>query len=157
MKKIILTTITALLLFSCQSDDTDPLDNPDAVVVDFDTVIKNEFSGEPLDAGEFIINTDAEWVQFTELANSVYNGQWEPLEGISIDFESHTAIVVLHDFFGNGGHFIEITSIDEAGGMINIMVDKSADIDGNATSVHCQPYHIVTIPKTTLPVAFEYN
>ena len=157
MKKIILTTLTALMLFSCQSDDAEPLDNPEGVNIDFDSVVKTEFSGEPLDAGEFIINTNSEWAEFTTLANSVYGGQWEPLSGISIDFENRTAIVVLHDFFYYGGHFIEIISIDEAEDSINVLVDKSEDFEGLAIAVLCQPYHIVTIPKTTLSVTFEYN
>jgi len=156
MKNIFLLTLAFFAFSSCQSDDSqDP--GPELMNIDFESVMKSEFSGEPIAAGEFIINTNAEWADFTALANSVYIGQWEPLDGISIDFENHTAIAVVHDFFGYGGHFIEITSIDEAGGTIYVQVSKSESFGGDVTMIHCQPYQIVTIPKTTLPVTFEYD
>jgi hypothetical protein len=156
MKKI---TILAALLFAiagCQDDDGNVI-NTEPVAIEFADVQKGEISGDPLPAANYVINTPAQWTEFKDHINSIYNEDMEidVFEGITVDFEEYTVLAVLDQAWPNGGYSAEITSVIEESGAITASVDYSSPGGGNVTTILCQPYHVIKIPKTTLPVAFE--
>lgn len=156
MKKLLLSAFVVCLLFGCQDDDSQPADtNTDPVAVDFTLVEKTYFSGDAIDAGNFVINTQAEWDAFVAMANSIYDNEWQPLAGIEPDFVDYTYLVALDEWHSNGGYDITIVSVIEEDGGITVDVEDYGPDGGNATAVLTQPYHIVKIDKTNLSVAFE--
>lgn len=156
MKKTLFTTIAVCLLSACQGDDSQPTENnSEPVAVEFESVAKSDFSGDPVEAGNFVINTQTEWNSFETLANSIYNGEWEPLAGITTDLENYTYLVTMDEWHGNGGYTIDFVSITETNGGIVANVEDSDPDEGAVTTVHSQPFHIVRIDKTALPITFE--
>ena len=156
MKKTLLAAFVVCLLAGCQDDDSQPANNnTDPVAVEFETVLKADFSGDPVDAGNFVINTGTEWNTFVTLANSIYGGEWEPLADVTLDLENYTYLISMDEWHGNGGHEIEIVSITQSDGSLIADVEDSDPDEGAVTTVHSQPYHIVKIDKTELPVIFE--
>ncbi|SFQ61537.1 hypothetical protein SAMN05444144_11032 [Flavobacterium akiainvivens] len=141
-------------LTSCQDDEGTVLTEP--VTVEFTAVQQGALSGEPLDAANFVINTSQEWNAFKSVANSAYGiAGYDVFEGVAVDFEQYTALAVIDQWWGNGGYSVQITSVIDNGGEINVGIDHASVEEGNVTSVHCQPFHVIKIPKTTLPVVFE--
>ena len=70
-----------------------------------------------------------------------------------IDFSKFTVIAVFDAVKTSGGHSIEL---DIKPNTENVVVEVSRKSpDGMATSVMTQPYHIVKIPKTDLPIVFQ--
>src|SRR5690606_41552313 len=70
-----------------------------------------------------------------------------------IDFSQYLVIAVFDEIYSNGGHTIDIIKIVENEVNIIITVDKL--LNGDASSVITQPYHIIKIPKTEKPIIFE--
>lgn len=142
-------------LAGCQNDDGGAV-NTEPVTVAFASVQKGELSGEPLEAANFVINTPQEWNSFKAVANSAYGIEgYDVFDGVSVDFEEYTVLAMIDQWFGSGGYGIQITSVIDNGEEINVGADFASVDEGNATAVHCQPYHVIKIPKTTLPVVFE--
>lgn len=141
-------------LLGCQNDDGGGNNEP--VAVEFTAVKQGDLSGEPLEAANFVINTNQEWNAFKAVANSAYGiDGYDVFEDVSVDFDQYTVLAVLDQWWGSGGYSIQITSVIDNGDEIHVGVDFASVDEGNATSVHCQPYHVIKIPKTTLPVVFE--
>lgn len=62
-------------------------------------------------------------------------------------------IIVIDAVYPNGGHSVDIMTVDENPQNIEIDVEKL--LQGNVTTVVTQPYHIVKIPKIQKPVIFN--
>jgi hypothetical protein len=155
MKKFTMFALFFAALAGCQNDDGGSL-NTEPVTVEVTSVKKGEFSGEPLEAANYVINTTQEWNAFKAVANSAYNiDGYDVFEDVSVDFEQYTVLAVIDQWWGSGGYGVQITSVIDNGQEISAGIDFASVDEGNATSVHCQPYHVIKIPKTTLPVVFE--
>jgi len=153
MKKIMLFAALAFVAISCQDDEAQAID---PVTIEFSHVGKSELYGdgaENIAGGNLVINSDADWqVLLTQM------GTVNPLPenfASDVDFAESTVIAVFDGIRPNGGFAIDIVSVTQETREITVDVHYP-DIDGgNATTVITQPYHIIKIPKTTLPVVFE--
>jgi hypothetical protein len=164
MKKLLLLSIVASFLASCQSDDSSAvnqtLDNPEAI--EFESAFKHEYADYP-EPGGYVFNDETAWADFAEDVNSPFT--YDPETGITtnqlmaleIDFSTSTVIAVVDELHSHGGYDINVTSVTEEDNLINVMAEATLPNGGNVTAVLTQPYHIVIIPKTTLPVTFEVN
>jgi PrcB C-terminal len=153
MKKIILFAALAFVAVSCQDDEAQAID---PVTIEFAQVGKSELYGngaENIAGGNLVVNADADWqALLTQMATV------NPLpEGFNadVDFSEFTVVAVFDPIQSNGGHSIDIVSVTEADREITVDVTNLGPEDGNATTVMTQPYHIIKIPKTTLPIVFE--
>jgi len=153
MKKILLFAVLAFAAIGCQDDEAQAID---PVTIEFSQVGKSELYGngeEDIEGGNLVINSDTEWqAMLTQMATV------NPLpDGFSadVDFSQFTVIAAFDPIRPNGGHSIDIVSVIEADREITINVNNLGPEGGNATLVMTQPYHIIKIPKTTLPVVFE--
>jgi len=153
MRKIIFSGLLLAFMVSCQSDDVSTTDNPNNGPVQFDTVKQDILSGDAVDSGNFVIKTTAEWDVFKEMANAAYQEEIDAFEGVAVDFAAYDVIATVDQWYPNGGHGIEISSVSKVDEGIVVSVEKIGE--GNGTTVVTQPFHVVKIPKTTLPIIFE--
>ncbi|KUJ52636.1 protease complex subunit PrcB family protein [Chryseobacterium sp. JAH] len=113
---------------------------------------KGNLSGSYVSQQNIVITTTAQWTALLNSLDSVNNISGGFTE-TNIDFNQFMVIATFDQVFSNGGHSIDIITVDE--NPQNIVVDLEKLLTGNATSVVTQPYHIVKIPKSTKPVLFQ--
>jgi hypothetical protein len=142
-------------LTSCRDDESTVLETT-PVAIEFEDVRLGMISGNPIEAGAFVINDQAEWSAFKAYANEAYGSEveYQEFEDITVDFTAYTLLAVVDQWYSSGGYKAQILSVIESGGAVTATVNYSAPGEGNVTSIHCQPFHIVKIPKTTLLVTF---
>lgn len=97
----------------------------------------------------YIIQSEKEWEILREKMNAVNFAQGE----VSIDFEQSTVLAYFDKIRPNGGYSIEILQVTESDESIKAMV-KSTAPTGMATDIMTQPFHIVTVAKTSKTVKF---
>lgn len=157
MKKHLFIAIFGLVLMGCQSDDSTEPGITDPVNIEFTNVAKHELWGageEDIVGGNLVINTAEEWQGLLQQITSV-NALPENFGDTNIDFSEFTVIAVFDDLQMSGGHYISIESVVQTNTTVIVTVDSSMDDEANVTLIITQPYHIVKIPKTALPVVFE--
>lgn len=113
---------------------------------------KGNLSGNYVSQQNTVITNTTQWNAFLNTLDSVNNISGGFTE-TNIDFTQFMVIAVFDEVFPNGGHSIDIITVDE--NPQSIVVDLEKLLTGNATSVVTQPYHIVKIPKSTKPVLFQ--
>lgn len=149
MKKIMLAMVVLFSLTGCSSDDdnaTTPGNNT-PVVVNFTNISKGELSGDPITVGNFVIKDMEDWNTFKEEANITTD--------LVVDFSVHEVIAVVDEVYASSGHSIEITSIKKADNKLTVEIKKTETDSG--LTVMTQPFHVVRIDKTGLPVVFKVN
>jgi hypothetical protein len=118
------------------------------VAIEFWEIATGDTSGTPLNAGNFVINSVDEWT-------GLQTQYWQ-LNDIITNFQEYTYIFVLDEQHPNGGHRTEVVSIVEYDNSLTVDVENYNPADDEPVlAFPCQPYHIVKIEKTTLPVTFE--
>ena len=113
---------------------------------------KGDLVGNNIPQQNMVITTSAQWntlLNNLDASNNISGGFTET----NIDFNQFMIIATFDQVFSNGGHSIDIITVDE--NPQSIVVDIEKLLTGNATSVVTQPYHIVKIPKSTKPVLFQ--
>ena len=96
-----------------------------------------------------VITTSAQW-------NNLLTTTLDNVVGMTqnnVDFNQYMVIAVFDQMYTNGGHSIDIITVDE--NPQNIVVDIEKLLTGDATTIPTQPFHIVKIPKNTKPVVFQ--
>lgn len=155
MKKIFLFAVLALAATGCQDDEANNVTTY-PVTIEFSQVGKSELYGagaENIEGGNLVINSNADWqALLTQIAtvNPLPDGF-----NANVDFSQFTVIATFDQIRPNGGFSIDITSVAETSREIIVDVNYPDIEGGNATLVITQPYHIIKIPKTILPVVFE--
>ena len=100
-----------------------------------------------------MVITDAlAWATLVAKMNSVNNVSKDFTE-VNIDFSTYQVIAAFDDVKGSGGHGLELSVTEEANRIL--VTVKTSSPQGNATAVITQPYHIVKIPVSSLPVQFQ--
>ncbi|NGX84303.1 hypothetical protein G3A46_08250 [Aequorivita sp. KMM 9714] len=149
MKNVLIILLT-ILVFSCNTDDDTKIVSIQSILISKDNLYGN--GGEGINKQNIVITDDGVWNDLITQMNTINNVS-DNFSETEIDFSEYTVIAVFDEIKGNGGHSLElnITSNPE-----NIMVNIT-DLapNGNATTVITQPYHIVKIKKTVLPIVFE--
>ena len=113
---------------------------------------KGEMVGKDIPQQNTLITNSTQWNNFLTILNNpnnISNGFTET----NIDFNQFMVIAVIDQVYLNGGHSVDIITVDED--PQNIFVDVEKLLPGNLTAVVTQPYHIVKIPKSTKPVIFQ--
>ena len=150
MIKNVLIILLTIFVFSCNTDDDTKIVSIESILISKDNLYGN--GGEGINKQNIVITDDGVWNDLITQMNTINNVS-DNFSETEIDFSEYTVIAVFDEIKGNGGHSLElnITSNPE-----NIMVNIT-DLapNGNATTVITQPYHIVKIKKTVLPIVFE--
>jgi hypothetical protein len=155
MRKIIFSGSLLASIVSCQSDGGTEVLNQ---AVSFTQIGKNNLygnGGENIPSGKVVINDVVTWENLLEQVDTVNPVSSEFIE-TDIDFAAFTVIAIFDEIRLSAGYDVEIVSVSKTDGAITVDVENHDGGSGAAATVITQPFNIVKIPHTTLPVAFEY-
>lgn len=107
---------------------------------------------EGIEKQNLVITTTEEWKGLLNKINTV-NKVSDSFSETDIDFSEYTIIAIFEEVKNSGGHSLDLV-IQETKDKMSVDVLRKSP-DGIATSVMTQPYYIVKIPKTSLPIVFE--
>jgi len=149
MKKILLLiAMSPLFILSCHDSE----ENATASIpINMQLIGKGTISSHSMPQQNIAITNTTQWNNFLATLDSTYNVSGSFTE-TNIDFNQYMLIIAFDQVYNNGGHSIDIMTIDESSQSINVDIEKL--LQGNTTSVITQPYHIVKIPKILKPVVF---
>ena len=151
MKKYLLLFLCSIffIISSC-SDNEENTESKTPVTVH--QIGKGDLVGTYVPQQNMVITTTAQWsalLSNLDAFNNISGGFTET----NIDFNQYMIIAVFDDVYSNGGHSIDIMTVDE--NLQNIVVDVEKLLTGNVTTVVTQPYHIVKVQKSTKPLLFQ--
>ena len=149
MKSVAIVLVLALGLLGCEKT-TSAL-----VPVETKQIAKGNLLGagqEGLAQQNFVITDPLSWSSIITKMNSV-NIVSDSFSEVNIDFSEFQVIAVFDDVKGSGGHAIDISVASDSQRIV--VTIKRSSPQGNATAVMTQPYHIVKIPVSSLPVEFK--
>lgn len=137
-----------LFIFSSCSED----DIPNGEEIYFESISQHYLStGEELSEQQLVIRDGESWEDLLSRMETV-NEQSKYFNRTEFNFSEEILLVVLDKFRPNGGHSIEITRLLESKNKIGVIVEKPEK--GNATAMVMQPYHIISIEKTSKNIDF---
>jgi len=147
-----------LLLFFCSvffilnscSENEETIESKTPISVQ--QIGKGDLVGNNIPQQNTVITTSTQWTALLTNLDASHNISGGFTE-TNIDFNHFMVIAVFDEVFPNGGHSIDIMTVDE--NAQNIEVDVEKLLQGNVTTVVTQPYHIVKIPKSSKPVIFQ--
>ncbi|SDL68400.1 protease complex subunit PrcB family protein [Chryseobacterium taihuense] len=150
MKKLLLLLLISILFFNYSCTDKD--ENIESKTpINLQLIGKGELIGNSLPQQNLVITNSAQWTTLLntlDANNNVSGGFTET----NINFNQYMVIAVFDQTYLNGGHSIDIVAVDETAANLEVNIEKL--LQGNATSIVTQPYHIVKIPKIAKPVIF---
>jgi hypothetical protein len=114
--------------------------------VPFSTVERGVTSGIK-EAGFFVLRTEEEWQRFWRRHASS--------DPPVIDFSREMVIAAFMGEQRTGGFSIEIQKVEDKGGLLKVLVQRTVPApERPVLQVLTQPYHIIRLAKTELPVRF---
>jgi hypothetical protein len=150
MTKFTLLILTSLFAFGCST----PNDYSNMADVDSELISKGDLSGigtEVISNQYFSFTNQTEWDNFIsqiDVTNEVSSGFSEQ----NIDFSEYVVIAVIDKVRNTSGYSIDLeisTNYEKIFIGSNL---SSPSPDGVVATVISQPYHIVKIAKTNLPI-----
>lgn len=154
MKKHLLILLCSIFFvtISCRdNNDDEQLESKNQI--NFQLIGKGNFVGNYAAQQNTVITTSTQWNNFLNQIDGQNNHPSTDFTETNIDFNQFMVIVVIDSVYPNGGHSVDIMTVDE--NSQNIEVDVEKLLQGNVTTVVTQPYHIVKIPKILKPVIFN--
>ena len=151
MKKNVCIILLSILILSCTSEDY----NIEMVDIESTLIAKDNLFGN---GGEGIIEQNLEitnqsmWNNLISQMNSVNNVS-DNFSEIDIDFSQYKIIAIFDKIKSKVGHSLELNIMSNSENIIVNINDISPK--GNAAAVITQPYHIVKISNSNLPIIFE--
>ena len=139
------------LLAGCSNDD----DNSEMVNIESTLIAKDNLFGN---GDEGIIEQNLEITDQNTFDNlisqmNIVNNVSDSFSEIDIDFSQYKVIAIFDEIRENGGHSLELNIMSNSENIIVNINDISPK--GNAAAVITQPYHIVKISNSNLPIIFE--
>ena len=151
MKKNALIILLAIFALSCNSEEYNlEIVDIESVLITKDNLFGN--GGEGIIEQNLEITSQSMWNNLISQMNSVNNVS-DNFSEIDIDFSQYKVIAIFDKIKNNGGHSLELNL---TGNSENIIVNINyISPKGNVLSVITQPYHIVKISNSNLPIIFE--
>jgi hypothetical protein len=139
------------LLAGCSNDD----DNSEMVNIESTLIAKDNLFGN---GDEGIIEQNLEITDQNTFDNLIsqmntVNNVSDSFSEIDIDFSQYKVIAIFDEIRENGGHSLELNIMSNPENIIVNITDVVPE--GNATTVITQPFHIVKISNSDLPIIFE--
>lgn len=124
---------------------------------DVPITVEAEWSGttsQTTDPGEWIITEPDQWPEVWQVTHP----EMPPPPAPSVDFSRSMVIGVALGERRTGGYEVRITEITETDTELLVQVEElSPPPDAITIMMLTQPFHLVQIPRSSLPVRFEWN
>ncbi len=149
MRTFTTSLILAIALVSCEKDSAN------STPITTKLISKGDLYGagqEGINQQNLVIQDALTWNALIAQMNSVNNVSKDFSE-VNIDFSSFQIIAVFDDVKGSGGHGLDLDVTSDAQRIL-VTVTRSSP-QGNATAVITQPYNIIKIPVSSMPVQFK--
>ena len=151
MKKTIFIILFSMLISGCRSYNN----NSEIIKIEATLIAKDNLYGngaEGINKQNLVITNKSIWNNLIAQMNAVNNVS-NSFSETEIDFSKYVVIAVFDEIKSNGGYSLALTITDNSE---NIMVNVTTIApQGFATTVITQPFHIVKILKSDLPIIFE--
>lgn len=151
MKKTIFIILFSMLISGCRSYNN----NSEIIKIEATLIAKDNLYGngaEGINKQNLVITNKSVWNNLIAQMNAVNNVS-NSFSETEIDFSKYVVIAVFDEIKSNGGYSLALTITDNSE---NIMVNVTTIApQGFATTVITQPFHIVKILKSDLPIIFE--
>ncbi len=147
--KILPILFFSLIIFSCKSDDIQTVDYESTLIA------KDNLYGagsEGISEQNLVITDQSTWNDLMTQMDAV-NNVTDSFSETNIDFSAFQIIAIFDELKGSGGHDLELNITSSTENIIVTVTDLVPQ--GAATSVVTQPFHIVKIANSDLPVIFE--
>ncbi|MTI41402.1 protease complex subunit PrcB family protein [Fulvivirga lutimaris] len=154
MKKLLASFALLLVLSGCSTDGDPQLET-------FTTAIEPIIIGqgnlygngeENISKQNLLINNVDDWNQIISKMNTV-NTETDNFSETDIDFSTHQIIAIFDDIKSTGGYSLELNLTQESQRIVAEITSQA--FEGAAITVITQPYLIVSIPQSDLPVVFQ--
>ena len=150
MKTKIFLLVLLFLTISCdKNENTEQETNLDISFVNIGKGALYGAGAEGISQENFVITNSTDWDNLMNQMNSI-NNVTDSFSETSIDFNDFMLIVIILEVKSNGWA-VEIININETSSEILVSKQEMESI----TAVVTQPFHIVKIPKTSKPIAFQ--
>jgi len=151
MRKYISIFLLSVLVLNCDSNDAQSrMINIESTLIAKDNLYGN--GDEGVVQQNLVISDQSTWTALIDQMNSVNNVS-DNFAEIDINFSEYMIIAVFDEIKGNGGHSLALNIRSNSEHIIVNITDLVPE--GNATTVITQPFHIVKILKSDLPILFE--
>lgn len=152
-KHLFLLLCFIFFMISCSDnhDNDEQLESKNQI--NFQLIGKGNFMATYATPQNTVITNSTQWNNFLNQIDGPNNHPSAGFTETNIDFNQFMIILVVDEVYPNGGHSVDIITVDENPQNIEIDVEKL--LQGNVTTVVTQPYHIVKIPKIAKPVLFN--
>jgi len=113
----------------------------------------NLMGSENIAQQNLVVTNATQWQDLITQMDT-YNPYSAAFSETNVDFDQYMVVAIFDQLYGNGGHGLEIHSINEND--TEIIVDyERLNPAGDATCVITQPFYIVKIPQSNKPIVFN--
>lgn len=119
----------------------------------FETIDKGFFSGY-IDRASLVIKDEEEWTRVWDMHTKIISPA-PPLP--EVDFSKRMIIAVFRGQFTSSGYSTEITEVTRFSDKVRVSVVETDDTGGMLLDVLTQPYHIIELEKSDLPVELAFT
>jgi hypothetical protein len=150
-KKLILFFVAFVVLTSCNDEDS----NSETVKVKSTLIAKGDLlgnGGEGIAEQNIVITDQNAWDDLIDQMNSVNNVS-DDFSETDIDFSQYQVITVFDEIRSSGGYKLDLKITADTENIV-VRVNHSSP-EGVVITILTQPFHIVKIPVSELPIIFE--
>lgn len=154
MKKLFIPFVCLLVLSGCGTDVDQELETL-ASSIEQELIAQGNLYGngaENISKQNIVIKNESDWNELISKINTV-NSETDNFSETDIDFNTYQVFAVFDDIKSTGGYSLEMT-ITKSNQQIVAKVTSKA-FEGGATTVITQPFIIVKIPQSDLPIVFQ--
>lgn len=151
MKFKIISLVALLFAFSCKTK----MDASKLNEMKSSEIAKGNLYGsgsEGIASQNLVIDNETDWKALMQQMDSV-NKVSESFSETRIDFSEYIVVAVFDEVRGSGGYSLELKVDSNAKNKVIHVISQAPQ--GNAASVMTQPYIIIKMPKTDLPILFQ--
>jgi len=160
----LLITILSMCSCKCKMDnattektnsDNSNMENTELLTNGYSVIGKGNLYGsgeEGINASNLVVANKNDWDKLIAQLDSV-NKVSTGFKDKTVDFSEYTIIAVFDDVKSSGGHILDLDVVTNTENTV-INITKKAP-SGVSTSVMTQPYCIIKISKSNLPIVFK--
>lgn len=154
MKKLLTSFVFLVMLSACSTDIDQELETTPVSIETKIIAQSNLYGGgeEGISKENLTIKNESDWNELISKMNTV-NTETDNFSETDIDFNTHQIIAIFDEVKSTGGYSLEMAVTRQDQQIVAKITQKA--FEGAAITVITQPYLIVRIPKSDLPVVFQ--